>query len=226
MQTGWRRPCRAAVGINERHRDDRLGNGIQRALRYGYRLSCIMFDLDLFKEINDSFGHDAGDRVQLAIARLARAACREADILARYGGEEFVLILPNTGSEAALGVAEKLREAVAGTRIDIGEGRAIDGTASFGVAQLPEGLAEGYDYGRLVSAADGALYAAKHAGRNRTVLAQATERQGRVLGLSAKWRASAFTTAGGPKPANGRHAGRYMNANAAPCYPPADLITC
>ena len=163
----------ALTGLyNRRYLDDRLRNEVERALRYRYPLSAVMFDIDLFKNINDTYGHDAGDKVLVKIAWLAREACRDADIVARYGGEEFVLILPNTDGKAAFAVAEKLRVAIMETPFRIDADTSISATASFGVAELPhqEGH-EKFDYSRLVSAADEALYAAKNAGRNRTVMA-------------------------------------------------------
>ena len=157
---------------NRRYLDDRLRNEIERAMRYRYPLSAIMFDIDLFKNINDTYGHDAGDKVLTTIARLAREGSREADIVGRYGGEEFVLVLPNTDGDAALAVAEKLRTAIMATPFCIGQETTINVTASFGVAELPhEEGGEKFDYSRLICAADDALYAAKNAGRNRSVMA-------------------------------------------------------
>jgi diguanylate cyclase (GGDEF)-like protein len=157
---------------NRRYLDDRLGNEIQRAIRYQYPLSCVMFDIDHFKRINDTYGHDAGDKVLVTLARQTHKFCRESDILARYGGEEFVLILPNTGCNAAFAVAEKLRNTIAEKHIYVDKEISITVTASFGVVELQTGAeAKSIDYSSLISAADAALYSAKRSGRNRTVVA-------------------------------------------------------
>jgi len=157
---------------NRRHLEERLGNEVQRALRYNNPLSCIMFDIDHFKNINDTYGHDAGDEVLVTIASLAHQVCRETDIVARYGGEEFVLLLPNTERNAAFAVAEKLRTSIAEKHVYLSDNTAISVTASFGVAELAQTAeAKSSDFMSLISAADGALYSAKRTGRNRTVMA-------------------------------------------------------
>lgn len=134
---------------------------LERARRYGRRLSMIVFDLDHFKRINDEFGHAAGDRVLQTVARLVQENLRLADVFARWGGEEFVILAPESSEEEAMQLAEKLRAAFQTFRspeIPIF-------AASFGVAAYTASD----DFDRLFDRADQALYAAKTTGRDRVV---------------------------------------------------------
>ena len=119
-----------------------------------------MFDVDHFKRFNDRHGHDQGDRVLQALADRTRESLRAADLPCRYGGEEFLVILPDTGEAAAAVVAERLREAVAGSDVD-----GLRVTISVGVATFPGEGISGAE--QLVASADAALYEAKNAGRNQ-----------------------------------------------------------
>lgn len=132
--------------------------------RYRSPLSLIVFDLDRFKSINDTFGHRAGDKVLATIAQLAGNQLRQVDFFGRYGGEEFVALLPETNLEAARTVAEKVRRAVEAFRFH-SRGKRVPLTVSCGVAQLGDGDTVETAFER----ADRALYAAKGGGRNRTV---------------------------------------------------------
>jgi two-component system cell cycle response regulator len=141
---------------------------VERAARYGRALSLILCDIDLFKGINDSLGHAGGDQVLKQFgARLQKQLRRGIDWVARIGGEEFAVVLPETGYEAALEVARKLRAAIAQPHFS-SEGKSIAVTASFGLCGLdrvPAGerrLAE-----RVLKIADAALYRSKDSGRNR-----------------------------------------------------------
>lgn len=136
---------------------------VERVRRFGAVASVIMFDLDRFKAINDTYGHSAGDEALRALARAGRAALRQIDVLARLGGEEFVVLLPGTGLKAGLDVAEKLRRTLAATLVESG-GNSFRVTASFGVDELRP-LDESID--DTLARADSALYAAKRGGRNR-----------------------------------------------------------
>lgn len=159
---------------NRRHLEERLTVEIERAERYGDPLSCIMFDIDHFKAINDRFGHDSGDKVLIALADMAKHICRTSDLVARYGGEEFTVVLPDTAVESAFHVAEKLRMAIAATVVELTDGSSISATASFGVAELKQLEVSGDAALRaLLNAADEALYQAKGAGRNCTFIHQA-----------------------------------------------------
>lgn len=132
---------------------------LAKAERLDRSLSLVMFDIDYFKSINDRFGHQAGDRVLVALAEQARSTLRQYDLLSRWGGEEFVALLPDTGIEGACDLAERLRLQIASMEL-----REIGAIAcSFGVAER----CAGEDADSLVNRADAALYRAKEAGRNR-----------------------------------------------------------
>lgn len=127
--------------------------------------SLLMVDADHFKQVNDTFGHEKGD---LALQRISEVLCsmvREGDTVSRYGGEEFCLLLPQTSKADALIIAERIREALAGKRVTLGE-RSLHLTVSIGVASAP---ASGRQAAELFSAADRALYRAKRLGRNRVL---------------------------------------------------------
>lgn len=148
---------------------DVLPREMARADRTGSALSVVMFDIDRFKRINDSFGHAMGDKVLTALSRVAAGSLRATDHLVRWGGEEFLAVLPDTSTEARH-VAEKLRQVIADHRIDdVGEV-----TCSFGVALY----APGEGMGDLIARADQALYQAKANGRNRVVVAPTRLDQG------------------------------------------------
>jgi diguanylate cyclase (GGDEF)-like protein len=152
----------------------RLVEEVERALRYGSDLSCIMIDIDHFKAINDRYGHLRGDQVLRDIAHIIQRSIRKIDIGARYGGEEFVVLLPETGLDGGLQQAERIRREVKAHYFD-----AIDGgrvSVSCGVACLSRANGdpdERFTPDHLIGSADNALYAAKRAGRDRTVSATA-----------------------------------------------------
>jgi diguanylate cyclase (GGDEF)-like protein len=126
-----------------------------------------MLDIDDFKSINDTFGHQQGDVVLRHVSRIVRENSRDADCPARYGGEEMALILPHTDLEGSHAIAERVRTAIAALRISRLDGQGtLRITASVGVAASSEGLKDG-----LISDADAALYEAKRGGKNRTVRA-------------------------------------------------------
>ncbi|MGO8683345.1 MAG: diguanylate cyclase [Thermoleophilia bacterium] len=148
---------------NRRHLAEVFNSELIRAERNGYPVSIIMSDLDHFKAVNDSHGHQSGDDVLRVFADLMRHHARGSDIPCRYGGEEFVLILPDMTHERARERAEQLRLALADTRIT-SNAAVIQVTASFGVATFPQ---HGKTSEVLTAAADRALFAAKVAGRNQ-----------------------------------------------------------
>jgi diguanylate cyclase (GGDEF)-like protein len=137
---------------------------IKRADRYHHELSVIMFDIDHFKQVNDTFGHAAGDDMLRELTRRVRAAVRSVDWLFRYGGEEFVVAAPHTSLEPTAAIAEKLRVVVAATPFP----HNISGSISLGVAELRAGETVEELMGRV----DAALYEAKNTGRNRVVVAR------------------------------------------------------
>jgi diguanylate cyclase (GGDEF)-like protein/PAS domain S-box-containing protein len=125
----------------------------------------IMVDIDHFKRVNDTYGHEAGDEVLKAVAEALRSTARVADIVARFGGEEFVLVLPDTSAEMAARIAERLRLAIEALSTDV-DGQVISVTASFGVAQraAQESQLE------VLERADAALFSSKKDGRNRVTM--------------------------------------------------------
>ncbi|BCA79075.1 diguanylate cyclase [Desulfuromonas sp. AOP6] len=155
---------------NRRYLMERLRIEIKRAVRYQKPLACIMFDLDHFKRVNDSYGHEVGDRVLRTVADIAELCRRESDTLSRFGGEEFMIMLPETDEQGAAAVAERLRKQIAGNSIMLLDGRVLQITASFGVAGLRqvEGGVEQAEKD-LFLRVDNALYEAKAKGRNRVI---------------------------------------------------------
>jgi diguanylate cyclase (GGDEF)-like protein len=153
---------------NRRYFFDRLQQEFSRAKRYGYALGCILLDLDHFKEVNDRYGHMAGDKVLAHIAAAVKEHCRDSDIVARYGGEEFVILLPEADREAAVGVAEKIRTVIGEQRIELDGGHRARITASLGAAGFtPEQLKDIDQHNVIIKLADSATYKAKDNGRNR-----------------------------------------------------------
>jgi diguanylate cyclase (GGDEF)-like protein len=154
---------------NRRYLMRRLPQEAERARRYHHPLSLVLCDVDHFKRVNDTHGHQVGDQVLQGIARVLRERVREIDWVARYGGEEFVIVLPETPLAGALVVAEKIRAGLAGTKLAIGN-LVLQVTVSFGVAGfdvLEPGDVAVVD--RLIAQADVCLYKAKSSGRNRVV---------------------------------------------------------
>jgi len=133
-------------------------------------MSVVMFDADHFKRVNDTYGHDVGDDVLIALAKIMQKNARSVDLPARLGGEEFIMLLPETSGTDALAMAERLREAVEGMRIVSGK-HELQVTVSIGVATLEHADAKGHDVPLqvLLKQVDEAVYAAKHGGRNRVV---------------------------------------------------------
>lgn len=148
---------------NRRHLDEILDYEFRRAQRYDHGLALMVLDLDHFKKINDTYGHLGGDAVLRGLGMLLRTHLRETDIAGRYGGEEFVIVLPETGLDAAKKVAEYLRVLIEKMAIDF-EGLLIPVTCSIGVGVLRPDHAE---LKALLHEADAALYRSKRAGRNR-----------------------------------------------------------
>jgi diguanylate cyclase (GGDEF)-like protein len=158
--------------FNDRYFRAKIEKEIERAKRFKHPLTILMMDLDHFKKINDTYGHEAGNEVLKTVAHKLSEKVRAVDVLARYGGEEFVVILPETngGGESALQIAERLRQEVEGMLIKVrgenGTETAIRITISIGVATFPQ---DASTEGDLIYRADRALYHAKDLGRNRVV---------------------------------------------------------
>ncbi|MDD5250256.1 MAG: diguanylate cyclase [Rhodocyclaceae bacterium] len=155
---------------NRRYLDETLEREIARAKREGHSLALVMIDVDHFKRLNDTYGHQAGDQVLVAMGELLRADTRTEDVACRYGGEEFLVLLPHMSLEAARDRAETWRAHFAGLTVQHGE-LALQTTISLGVAAYPN---HGHSAEELTQSADLALYLAKHDGRNRVTVFEAT----------------------------------------------------
>ncbi len=149
--------------FNKRYLDEALDREMLRARRHSRALSVIMFDIDLFKRVNDDFGHLAGDFVLRELARLVQARIRRDEVFARYGGEEFAIMLPETDLEGARALAEDLRKRVAEHRFEF-QGEHIPITISLGCALLDDTDTEPP---QLIQRCDEKLYEAKRGGRDR-----------------------------------------------------------
>ena len=151
---------------NHRYFQDHLTREIKRVSRTNSPLSLILLDIDDFKQLNDSYGHAAGDEVLISLASIMNESARESDLIARYGGEEFVILMPNTDLAGAVHLAEKIRMAVESTRLIIGDRmKPTDVTISLGVALFKGNRRE------FFAEADRALYRAKAAGKNCVIIA-------------------------------------------------------
>jgi diguanylate cyclase (GGDEF)-like protein len=148
---------------NRHHFGEQLQRTLNEADRYGTQVSLVLVDIDHFKRVNDTWGHEAGDSVLKQVARILQDGVRSVDICVRYGGEEIAMLLAQTDSDHAVEVAERLRARIAAQPICHGASE-IPVTASFGVATYPETVKV---RDQLFPASDKALYIAKHEGRNR-----------------------------------------------------------
>ena len=155
--------------LNRRFLPTILRREIALQANTGRQFAVLMVDLDHFKAINDTHGHEAGDRALQHVAALLVENTRGSDYLFRYGGEEFVVVLGSVNEVEAMGIAEGLRRAIADTPVKLADGRSLPLTASIGVA-----LQDGHpDYERVLARADAAMYQAKRGGRDRVGLAGA-----------------------------------------------------
>jgi diguanylate cyclase (GGDEF)-like protein len=149
-----------------------LQSEVLRSRRYHSPLSLVMMDVDFFKAVNDTFGHQEGDDVLTGVASIIKSLCRAHDVAARYGGEEFLLILPETNGSGAWTIAERIREEVEKHQFNH-EGKVHSVTVSCGIAEFDnEGT---QDYMGLIGVADAALYQAKESGRNKTIMGGGNE---------------------------------------------------
>lgn len=156
--------------FNRSYLDQQLAHEIQRAYRYSHQLSLIICDLDHFKKINDTYGHQTGDEVlKMCVQNISHSIRHNIDWVARYGGEEFIIALPETDVMGCAVVAERMRERIA-TVPCISSGKSISMTASFGTATLfPNLNSDRKSPEELIRHADACLYRAKQTGRNRVV---------------------------------------------------------
>jgi diguanylate cyclase (GGDEF)-like protein len=145
---------------NRAYLDERIAAETAHALRFSSCFSCIMSDLDKFKQLNDTYGHSFGDQVLRGVARVFSESCRTEDVVARYGGEEFAILTPNVAADGALVLAQRLRERMA-AEIFRFEDQTVRVSCSFGVAELDPSNPQ-----MLLACADQALYRAKRRGGN------------------------------------------------------------
>jgi diguanylate cyclase (GGDEF)-like protein/PAS domain S-box-containing protein len=153
--------------LNRRALIEELEDEVRRTKRYKSDLSLIICDIDYFKEINDNFGHDTGDRVLQNVSALIKESLRNTDLIGRYGGDEFLLILPETSMEGAKEIADRIRLAVKEFELQMEGNKPIRTTVSLGVAEFN---ADKEDINGLIKRADNALYMAKGRGRNRVYI--------------------------------------------------------
>ncbi len=149
---------------NRRMIFERIQHEIERVRRYKAELALIFCDLDYFKDINDTYGHKAGDEVLMTIADILRRSVRTSDVIGRYGGDEFLIVLPQTSLKGAQELAERIRVAVQDTRFEMTDGKSVGTTMSIGVA-FYDGTETDVD--TLISRIDTALYVSKRSGKNQ-----------------------------------------------------------
>jgi two-component system, cell cycle response regulator len=151
---------------NRREFNRRLAAELERSQRYQHSFALVMMDIDFFKNLNDTYGHQAGDEALRIVAALLQQEVRPTDQVARYGGEEFVIILPETSGDDAAALADRLRQAIAATAVPVAPDQSTHITASIGLAAFPS---DAQTDDKLTAAADKALYIAKRSGRNQVI---------------------------------------------------------
>jgi diguanylate cyclase (GGDEF)-like protein len=139
------------------------GRTHKQSIRYGHAYSIVMVDSDNLKAVNDTYGHEAGNRLLKLTVTCIQQGMRETDVFARYGGDEFVLLLPQTRADGAFEVAQRIRKAIAGMPLDT-HGKQVPTTVSIGIASFPE---HGEELAAIMNRADQAMYNSKQRGRNR-----------------------------------------------------------
>jgi diguanylate cyclase (GGDEF)-like protein len=156
------------TGISNRtNMEQSLLNEFGRSMRYNSPLSIVLLDVDHFKDVNDSYGHQKGDEILVTFASILKKFCRANDIAARYGGEEFLMILPQSNAQGAFKIAERVREEIMKMSF-VGNDSKFSVTTSCGVAELNRDYMKNTD--QLINVADNAMYEAKNSGRNKTII--------------------------------------------------------
>ncbi|MGB5396912.1 MAG: DUF484 family protein [Gammaproteobacteria bacterium] len=164
----------ALTGLsNRRELERRMGIEVSRTLREGKPLSCLYLDVDYFKQVNDTHGHDVGDQVLQAVSDIMMHAVRLGDVVARYGGEEFVIMLPGADNRVAMETAERVRKTILNTPVEVSTGNKILITISIGLASfmpVKSSIGDAAEISeQILNKADKALMRAKQLGRNRVV---------------------------------------------------------
>jgi len=144
-----------------------LSRNFKQAMRYSHKLSIVMLDCDNLKQVNDTHGHESGNRLLQHVARTIRSELRGSDVLARYGGDEFIALLPETDAGGAREMGERIRRSIEMSRLDV-HGTDVISTVSIGIASFPD---DGGSLELIMEKADKAMYYAKERGRNRVVMA-------------------------------------------------------
>lgn len=149
--------------FNRRYYLERFKEEIERSSKFNYKFSCLMIDIDYFKDFNDRYGHIVGDAILRELSRTIQENIREIDLIGRYGGEEFSIILSETDKDAAQLAAGRIRLAIQAQHIRVYD-EELKITVSIGISTYPD---DGKEIERLIDKADSALYQAKHTGRNK-----------------------------------------------------------
>ena len=156
------------TGISNRpNMEQSLLSEFERSKRYNAPLSIVLLDVDHFKDVNDSYGHQKGDEILVTFASVLKKFCRANDTAARYGGEEFLMILPQSNAQGAFKIAERVREEIMKMSF-VGNDSKFSVTTSCGVAELNRDYMKNTD--QLINVADNAMYEAKNSGRNKTII--------------------------------------------------------
>ena len=156
------------TGISNRpNMEQSLLSEFERSKRYNSPLSIVLLDVDHFKDVNDSYGHQKGDEILVTFASVLKKFCRANDTAARYGGEEFLMILPQSNAQGAFKIAERVREEIMKMSF-VGNDSKFSVTTSCGVAELNRDYMKNTD--QLINVADNAMYEAKNSGRNKTII--------------------------------------------------------
>ena len=156
------------TGISNRpNMEQSLLSEFERSKRYNSPLSVVLLDVDHFKDVNDSYGHQKGDEILVTFASVLKKFCRANDTAARYGGEEFLMILPQSNAQGAFKIAERVREEIMKMSF-VGNDSKFSVTTSCGVAELNRDYMKNTD--QLINVADNAMYEAKNSGRNKTII--------------------------------------------------------
>jgi diguanylate cyclase (GGDEF)-like protein len=151
---------------NRRFLEDVIDKIMSQANRNKDNYSIMMIDVDFFKKVNDTYGHDVGDRVIVELSKVLKGSIRASDLAIRYGGEEFIVMLQNATDEGALAVANKIHSAFAEIVFGVGNGEKMQKTLSIGMAKFPT---DADTIWKCIKFADTALYEAKNTGRNKIV---------------------------------------------------------